>query len=309
MPTHVLTTDFSIPAPPDFNFWRTVYSHGWCALPPFSLDEAAKTLQRILTLSEGTLVRCILSEKGQSVHVLASCRTPLSRRHLREATDQLRTCLRLDEKFSEFHHEARRYPQYRWIASSGSGRMLRSPTAFEDVVKMICTTNCTWALTTLMVTNLVQYAGKKFDGSMPDFPDAGRVAGLSEKTLRTRIKAGYRAPFLLQLAQEVAAGRLDIEEWTTSRLETEEMYDRMRAVKGIGPYAAGNLLKLVGRYDYLGLDSWVRSKYCELYHDGRRVKDSTIEKRYKRYGRWRGLFFWLEMTRDWHEGKSRIYGK
>jgi len=80
----------------------------------------------------------------------------------------------------------------------------------------------------------------------------------------------------------------------------------MRTVKGIGPYAAGNLLKLVGRYDYLGLDSWVRSKYFELHHDGSRVKDSTIERRYERYGRWRGLFFWLEMTRYWHDGKFRV---
>jgi len=31
------------------------------------------------------------------------------------------------------------------------------------------------------------------------------------------------------------------------------------------PYAAGNLLKLIGRYDYLGLDSWVRAQWTRLH--------------------------------------------
>jgi hypothetical protein len=80
----------------------------------------------------------------------------------------------------------------------------------------------------------------------------------------------------------------------------------MRTVKGIGPYAAGNILKLTGRYDYLGLDSWVRTQYAGLRRGGRRVKDSTIEKDYTQFGRWRGLFFWLEMTRTWHGDKFRL---
>jgi N-glycosylase/DNA lyase len=184
--------------------------------------------------------------------------------------------------------------------------MLRSPTVFEDVVKMLCTTNCTWALTTLMVTNLVQHFGKRFNETASAFPDPETIAGVSEGYLRTKIKAGYRAPYILRFAEDVASSRIDVEGWRVSRLETDELYQDMRSVKGIGPYAAGNLMKLVGRYDYLGLDSWVRSKYYELYHGGRRVKDATIETRYKPYGRWRGLFFWLEMTRDWHDQKFRL---
>jgi len=184
--------------------------------------------------------------------------------------------------------------------------MLRSPTVFEDVAKMICTTNCTWALTTVMITNLVRLLGRKFNDKLHAFPEPTVIAGTSEKSLRTEIKAGYRAPYLLRLAENVASGKLNLEEWRVSQAATQELYVQMRTVKGVGPYAAGNLLKLVGRYDYLGLDSWVRNKYFELHHDGRRVKDSTIERRYERYGRWRGLFFWLEMTRYWHDEKFRV---
>jgi N-glycosylase/DNA lyase len=184
--------------------------------------------------------------------------------------------------------------------------MLRSPTVFEDAVKMICTTNCTWALTTVMITSLVQLLGRKFNDYLRAFPEPAAIAGMSEKVLRNEIKAGYRTPYLLQLADNVASGKLNLEEWRASRATTQELYQQMCTVKGIGPYAAGNLLKLVGRYDQLGLDSWSRSKYFELHHDGRRVKDSTIERRYKKYGNWRGLFFWLEMTRYWHDEKFRV---
>lgn len=209
----------------------------------------------------------------------------------------------MDERFHPFHAAARKHPAYRWISNSHSGRLLRAPTVFEDAVKMICTTNCTWALTRMMVTNLVQLTGRTTDTGLCGFPEPSAVASLTERELRKVVKAGYRAPYLLELAQRVADGSLDIEGWRTSSLSTDALLKEMRTVKGIGPYAAENLLRLVGRYDRLGLDSWVRGQFSKLHTRGRKVKDSTIERYYRSFGEWRGLFFWLEMTRDWHDDK------
>jgi 3-methyladenine DNA glycosylase/8-oxoguanine DNA glycosylase len=103
----------------------------------------------------------------------------------------------------------------------------------------------------------------------------------------------------LQFAKRVASGTLDVECWRSSELRTEELFQELRSIKGVGVYSAGNILKLLGRYDYLGLDSWVRAKYYEVYHQGRAVSDRTIERRYRQFGKWRGLFFWLEMTKHW----------
>ncbi len=96
---------------------------------------------------------------------------------------------------------------------------------------------------------------------------------------------------------------MDVEGWRSSTLTTDLLFEQVKTVKGMGDYAAGNILKLVGRYDYLGLDSWVRGKFYELHSRGRSVKDSTIEKHYASLGKWRGLFFWLEMTRYWYDHK------
>src|SRR5881296_130475 len=49
-----------------------------------------------------------------------------------------------------------------WIPKARAGRLLRSPSLFKDIVKMICTTNCSWSATQRMVQNLVQKLGTRY---------------------------------------------------------------------------------------------------------------------------------------------------
>jgi len=168
---------------------------------------------------------------------------------------------------------------------------------------MMCTTNCSWALTEIMVENLCSKLGEPFDESHSAFPSAEAIAEVSEKFLRKEIRAGYRAPYLLELSRRVAKGVLNPERWRISTLPTEELFDEVRSIKGIGPYAAGNILKLLGRYDYLGTDSWCRKRFFEIHKNGRKTTDKSIERFYKPFGTWRGLFFWLDVTRHWYDEK------
>jgi len=286
--------------PQDFNFTRTVVSHGWYALPPFSYDEKTGVLERVLELQDGSIVNCSLNSGRRSVQARLEVKSNESDQTT-EIRKQLRTCLRLDEDFTEFHRDVSLHKEFRWLQGTGSGRLLRAPTAFEDLVKMLCTTNCTWALTTVIVTNLVRLLGRRAPNGNSTFPSPSAIASKSETFLRRKIKAGYRAPYLLELSRRVASGDLNVEAWRATSLSTADLLKQLRAIKGIGPYAAENMLKLLGRYDHLGLDSWVRARYYRLHHAGRKVKDTTIQARYNKYGKWRGLLFWLEMTRSWHE--------
>src|SRR5260370_9804148 len=43
-----IAMDITIKIPNNFNFRRTVLSHGWCALPPFEFDKESWTLFRVL---------------------------------------------------------------------------------------------------------------------------------------------------------------------------------------------------------------------------------------------------------------------
>ncbi len=286
-----------------FNFWRTVYSHGWCALPPFSIQKERETFSRIISLGDEVLVECVMRGGPDTITVLARSDHAMKRQQKERVTYLLRKCFRLDEEMSDFYAEAQRSRRFRWIPKAGAGRMLRAPTVFEDVVKMICTTNCSWSLTEVMVRNLTMQLGTCFEDGKYSFPTPEAIAGKSDAFLRKNIRSGYRSPYLLELAENVANGRLDLESWRSSPVPTEDLFKIVRSVKGMGDYAAGNVLKLLGRYDYLGLDSWVRGRFYDLRTGGRKVKDSTIEKHYAPFGKFRGLFFWLEMTRHWYKHK------
>jgi 3-methyladenine DNA glycosylase/8-oxoguanine DNA glycosylase len=297
----------TVRVPQGFDFWRTVLSHGWAVLPPFECDRERRTLLRVFRLRSGRLVTATLHGTAAAV-LVDSGRTAVTPEERADVRRQARTCLRLDEDLSEFHAFARRHPRYRWIAASGAGRLLRAPTLYEDVVKMICTTNCSWSLTEAMIGKLVGLFGEETDEGRRGFPGPGAIAESTEQTLRTRCSMGYRAPYILALSRRVASGELNLEALRTSVAPASELFGTLRDIRGVGPYAAGNLLKLLGRYDHLGLDSWVRGQYARLYARGRMVNDAAIERRYAPLGRWRGLFFWLEMTRSWHHEKFRSSG-
>ncbi|MBA4186249.1 MAG: hypothetical protein H0X49_19905 [Acidobacteria bacterium] len=73
----------------------------------------------------------------------------------------------------------------------------------------------------------------------------------------------------------------------------------MKQIKGVGDYAAENLLKLVGRYDGLALDSWLRSQFYKKHNAKQLCADKKIEKHYEKFGNWRGLAIWCDMTERW----------
>jgi 3-methyladenine DNA glycosylase/8-oxoguanine DNA glycosylase len=296
-----MISSMTISTPADFSFWRTVNSHGWCSLPPFSIDSDRQVLTCVLPVSKGSHVLCSITSSDSKLNVRFESNRPISHEQRSIVRKQLFQCFRLDEDLSEFYREACRHKHYRWIPTLRVGRLLRAPTVFEDVVKMICTTNCSWALTENMVGNLTTKLGTPFGSSKHGFPTPEAIADVSESFLRKEIKLGYRSPYVLELARRVAEGKLDLESWRNSPLTTEALYNEALTVKGMGVYAAGNIMRLLGRYDYLALDSWVRKKFSELHKKGRRVSDSMIEKHYKPFGKWKGLFFWLEMTESWYK--------
>jgi 3-methyladenine DNA glycosylase/8-oxoguanine DNA glycosylase len=290
----------SIPVPPAFNFKRTAKSHGWRALLPFESDEPAQSITRVLALDGD-------SDAPVTIHITATSdalqvdipRRKLPKRAQAQITRDVRHMLRLDDELSVFYAAVADDPNFNWIVREGAGRLLRSPTVYEDLVKTICTTNCSWALTTKMVEGLVKHLGREAQDGRRAFPTPEAMAAQPESFYRDVVRAGYRAGYFRELAVRVASGELDVESWLTSELSTAELKREMKRVKGIGEYAADNLLKLLGRYDCLALDSWVRATYSRLHNRGRVAPDHKIARHYARFREWRGLALWCDMTRDW----------
>jgi len=295
-----LQMEICITTPPTFSFKRTVISHGWCELLPFRMDREHWVLSRTLDLENSAPVTLSITATKRALRINTSRR--LSQKASKKVINDVRHMLRLDDDMGEFYRLLAQDGDFSWIPAQGAGRLLRSPTVFEDLVKMICTTNCSWALTEKMVTGLVESLGRESDDGSRTFPTPEAMALMPVKFYVNEVRSGYRAAYLKELADRVASGDLDVEGWLGSPLSTPDLAKEMRGVKGVGPYAAENLLKLLGRYDGLALDSWTRARFFSVRNNGRKTTDKKIARYYSRFKEWRGLALWCDVTRDWLDG-------
>ena len=288
------------------DLWRTLVSHGVASLPPSELDEDARVLTVTVPLARAKprTIRIREGRRGSArIEVLGPAPGDRTKQGLRQVVARM---LNLDEDLTPLYTAAAADPELAWI-STGAGRMFRSPTVFEDVVKTICTTNCTWSATKRMVGALVARLGEESAGEFGRaFPAPAAMASAREAFYRDVVRAGYRGAYLRTLAADVASGSLDLEELRAAgpdELPDDELAARLLALPGVGPYAAAHVMMLLGRHSRLILDSWTRPKYARL-NGGRKASDRQIERRFKRYGPYAGLAFWLHLTRDWVEDSA-----
>jgi 3-methyladenine DNA glycosylase/8-oxoguanine DNA glycosylase len=284
---------------------RTFRSHGLASLPPMRLGENTDVLEATLPVWGFPPRTVLISESGPENGIVSSVRPLPGREEGERLFAAVRRVLRLDEDLSGFYSLAAGDPELSWV-TRGAGRMIRSPTVFEEVVKTLCTTNCAWSATTRMVSALVEHLGEKALEAPPTgplgraFPAPEAMAGAGEEFYRDVVRAGYRGRYLLALSSSVAGGELDLEslDAPSEKLPDDELEKRLLALPGIGPYAAAHVMMMLGRYSRLILDSWTRPTYARLVGKSS-VADEEIEARFSPYGRYKGLAFWLYLTRGW----------
>ena len=315
-----LALELRAPGGEPVDLWRTLISHGFAGLSPTVLDEEKRSLTFTVRVPGGRPRRVRVSEDEQERARGNRTRIPRARldvlgprpgpKVVRAALEGAGHVLRLDQDLSPFYLRASEDPDLAW-ASRGAGRMLRSPTVFEDVVKTVCTTNCAWSATVRMVDALVTHLGDPAlggDGPLSNaFPMPAAMAEAPESFYRDVVRAGYRGAYLRGLAKTVADGELDLEAFaaaTPTALPDAELEAALLALPGVGPYAAAHIMMTLGRHSRLILDSWTRPKYTRLVGKKRPVPDPQIERRFRPYGEYAGLAFWLYVTRDWVEDET-----
>lgn len=279
-----------------FSFLSVVRSHGWAQLAPFRWNSEAQILGYTLRLQSGMVVDLIIQHAPGGLSLELD--DVLDQEEQEEIFCQVGWMFGLHQDFSAFYAATRQEPKLVQVEERAQGRLLRSPSLFEDVVKTILTTNTLWQATIRMTHNLVQQFGDPLPGN-PErkaFPTPASIANSNEETLRAKTRLGYRAPYLLVLSQQVNCGELDLEILKDDSLPTPELRKRLLAVKGVGAYAAANLLLLLGRYDYLPVDSWAIKMVSQEWHDGQPVTSADVERAFERWGHWKALAynFW-----DW----------
>ncbi len=197
--------DLHLTARPPFSFAAVADSHGWRQLAPFRGDR--DELSYVIRLATGRVIELRLVGTPGGARVTAE--DSLDPAEETEVAATVTWMLGLDQDLSAFYEAARGEPKLARAAAGAKGRILRSPTLFEDVVKTILTTNTVWGSTKRMVANVVTLFGDPLpaDPARRAFPTPAQLAATDEATLRSVARLGYRAPYVLDLARRIRRGR------------------------------------------------------------------------------------------------------
>lgn len=296
MALQLLSHSFEEQAPSPFNFRSTVQAHGWVVLHPFEWHESTAELSRIHRLASGQVVHLRMKEANLGVHIAVDAVQSLTADEEAEIRQDVRRMLRLDEDFSEFHQLRERIDGWSLDLQPGSGRLLRCPRLFEDIVCTLCTTNIAWSGTKRMVQRLVTKLGDPFpdDGDWHAFPTAETIADAGLHFLKQETGLGYRSAYVWELATSVVEGKVDLEVFEDQALPTNELYRMLREIKGVGDYAAATILMLLGRYGRLAIDSEMRAFVSKKYFDNQPASNDQIQAIYAPWGRWQYLAYWFD---------------
>jgi len=314
---------FSIPAPRDYVLARDVCSYGYFLLWPNHWDVVAQALSRVLMLPHGPAVVRVTQESTDARTIMGGKVVAQFHRALRagesaEATKQLVRMLRLDESaetIAEFHKADPRWEK------SGRGRLFRSPTLFEDVLKTVTSCNVQWPGTIQMNRRLCEVVGERITigGSgggtrsrvsidAYSFPDAKTLAATRPESLRARCRVGYRDKRIVELAALFSApasnGGIDQAWLEDPSTPDEKVFTALIDLPGVGPYAAANIMQLLGRYSRLPLDTEsVRHGRTLLGYKGSSAQVMRkVHKHFAPFGRHAFRSYWFEMW-EFYESK------
>jgi 3-methyladenine DNA glycosylase/8-oxoguanine DNA glycosylase len=264
-------------------FHDIVTSHGWYQLAPFRYEGGA--LKRLHTLPDGHASHLTICAEGDALRW--SAREPVADP---AAIDQaVRRMFSLDWNLEPFHALLRRHPRYAGRVQPTWGRLLVAPTVWEDLVKTLLTTNTTWAQTRQMTARVCAF-GTPYDGGHT-FPTPQQIAAVPFDDFAARARLGYRAAALHELARRICDG-LDVEAWRA--LDSEALYQQVRGLRGFGDYAAGTVLRLLGHFDRLAIDTECRAAFRRV--TGRAAfTDADIRAYYADFGAWQGLMSWIDI--------------
>ncbi|MHC4995291.1 MAG: DNA-3-methyladenine glycosylase family protein [Planctomycetota bacterium] len=294
-------TRLTIRAASDFQLAHAVCSYGYFILRPNRwvvgpTPDRGRLLRPLRDNANRVIRTTITQPGGRGAPLIITCHRKVARAQHGRLKRQVTRMLHLDEDYSRW------YRLHKKAARGGFGRMYRSPSLFEDMVKTITACNVAWPNTIRMNELLCA----SFD-THGDFPTASELAKVRPERLKKLCRVGYRAERIVRLARDVTAGRLDLDHLEDATRADEEVYHDLVAIYGIGDFAAHNIMQSMGRYRHVPVDSETLRHFKQFHNvhgDLNHIRDQA-RAYYRRYDPYQFLAYWYEL---WGDYQSR-YGR
>lgn len=304
----------TIAVPDDFVLARDCCSYGYFLLHPNHWDPRTRVFSRVLHLGDGTSTRVQIAQKGDDAArpwrelrgqpLLAITSATLTRPQRAETIQQITRMFRLDEDAAHIASFHRLDPRWK---RTGRGRLFRSPTMFEDVIKTVTSCNVQWPSTITMNRRLCEVVGLA-----GGFPSAPRLSRTRAATLRARCRTGYRDARIIELARlfkprGTRPPEMDPAWFEDPATTDEQVREALLDLPGIGPYAAANIMQLLGRYAHLPLDTEsVRHGRTILGMDGTdKQVMKLIDNHFAPFGPHKFRSYWFELWQFYEAKRGR----
>lgn len=290
----------SIKVGEDFDLARDVCSYGYFVLLPNYWDVKNQSLSRVLEFDDAPSA-CVIDQRADG-SLRARFDRKLTREEQKSAREQITRMLSLDLEPNEIKAFHKLDPRWK---KSGRARLFRSPTLFEDVIKTVTSCNVAWPSTVNMNRRLCEVCGRRSASGAYSFPSAKKLSRTRVGTLRGRCRVGYRDQRIVDLAKMFVRGEID-EGWLNDpSTHDDEVFKFLITLPGIGPYAAGNIMQLLGRCSRLAIDTeTIRHAKKVLGYTG---TDAQITKKirahYEPFGDHQFRSYWFELWR-FYESKA-----
>ena len=296
-----------------FSLFSTVVSHGWYQTLPFRWLDDDKVLLRAEALRDGRvmLVRVeeAASKKRNHRDLVITVRGDVAKDPgvAAEMARRVAVMLHADEDLSGFYELCAAVPDLAAARKAGAGRCMRASSLWEDVVKTVLGTNVTWRQAVSMINRLAQLGDPApADPSLRAWPSPGQVVRAKETFLRNTVRAGYRSPYIIELARAQKSGAIDLDtiDAGARKMTESQLFNALVALKGVGKSSAHFLMNLLGHYDHLPVDSATYAYARRELFNGRRPTEKQIRRLFARYGKWQSLAYWYgrwEPRLEWWE--------
>lgn len=312
----VETASVRIPVRTPFGLFPTVICHGWYQTCPFRWDHARRVLQRAERLVDKRVMLVEMTEEPSSTRgrrdvVVTTIGEGAGDPGIaQEMARRARVMLHLGEDLRGFYALCRVRPELTPALRAGAGRVMRAPSLWEDVLKTILGTNVVWKQAVVMINRLAELGEPcPADPTLKAWPTPGQITRAGERFLRDTVRAGYRSPYIIELATQQKTGAIDLDavEARAATMDKDELFKTLTGLKGIGKSSAHYLMNLLGHYDHISVDSATYAYAKRELFRGKRPTEKQIRRRFAEFGKWQSLVYWFARwapRAEWWEDES-----